>query len=365
MTQDDKSYLMAPFKDILDITTLFDIIINQNDIIDQNNTSFWLDNTFIIIQNNNQDSIHALLKRGVKKFVFDINESNQIKVQPQYYALVIYPDNFVKFNTKNCHSKDIIFAQNDEDSIKKIENFLGTNKLENVNLYLIVESFTTEELQLVKKFNLRPLVQLNPSFDLDNVQEWFLELFFNNNDKLISTIVQDPSKNILMQAYSNRISLEKAIKEKKGIYFSRSRKQLWTKGETSGNSQTLLKVRYDCDFDSLIFTVEQTGNACHTNSYSCFNINDFDFNTLYTIIEGRRDSYKDNSYTSKLLQDEKMIMDKIKEESLEVINYRDRDNLVWELGDIFYFLQVLMVKKNITLTEVFAELRRRNVLNVK
>lgn len=366
MIHDDNLNKITPFEDVSKITSLFDILINQNDIIDQKNNTFWLDNAFIRVSNGNKDILNSFLKRGAKKFVFNSNESCKSGgVQFQYSAISLNPENLPEVEFENFVTRDIICNQTNENSIQKIRTSLQTNNLEQFNVYLIVQKFSDQELALIKEYKLRPIVQLKEPFNLNNVFDWFIKLIFDGTDNLIPTITQDSAKNILMQAFSNRESLKKAIETNTGTYFSRSRQKLWTKGETSGNVQKLFKVRYDCDFDSLIFTVEQSGNACHKNSYSCFNTEDFDFNSLYSIIENRKNNFIKNSYTSKILQNEQMIMDKIQEECLEVVNYKDKDNLVWELGDIIYFLQVLMVNKNIKLAEVLAELRRRNVINVK
>ncbi len=97
------------------------------------------------------------------------------------------------------------------------------------------------------------------------------KLDFKKGNGLIPVIVQDAkTKEILMQAYANRQAVEHTLKTKKGTYWSRSRNELWVKGETSGNTQKVISVRTDCDYDSLLYIVEQTGPACHTGEYSCF-----------------------------------------------------------------------------------------------
>jgi phosphoribosyl-ATP pyrophosphohydrolase len=129
----------------------------------------------------------------------------------------------------------------------------------------------------------------------------------------------------------------------------------------SGNCQEVKKILFDCDKDSLVFKVEQTGYACHTGSYSCFSDREFSLNVLYDIINNRiENSEVSESYTKTLAENNKLLISKIKEESLEVINFTDRDNLVWEIADLTYFILVLMATKKITPRDIINELRRRN-----
>lgn len=101
--------------------------------------------------------------------------------------------------------------------------------------------------------------------------EFFEKLDFKKSNGLITVIVQDAkTKVILMQAYANKEAVELTLKTKKATYWSRSRNELWVKGETSGHTQKVISVSTDCDYDSLLYVVEQTGPACHTGEYSCF-----------------------------------------------------------------------------------------------
>ena len=184
-------------------------------------------------------------------------------------------------------------------------------------------------------------------------------LDFEKNKGLMPTIVQDYKKQVLMLAFSNKESLSKAFKSGKATYYSRSRKKIWQKGETSGNFQEILKVRYDCDRDTLLFIVRQKNVACHNGVYSCFSDKEFQLEDLYELIKDRIDNPKAGSYTSKLAKDEKKIKEKIKEESEEILDYKDTDNLIWEISDLMFFIMVLMAKKGITLDDVRNELWKR------
>lgn len=189
-------------------------------------------------------------------------------------------------------------------------------------------------------------------------------LDFQKQEGLIPTVVQDDHKQILMLAFSSQDSLTQALQQKRGIYFSRSRKSIWIKGETSGNYQTLYQARYDCDQDTLLFIVHQSGNACHLQRYSCFGDKEFTLIDLYDIIQDRILNPVADSYTSKISKDEKLIIKKIKEESNEVVNYTNDENLIWEIADLLYFITILMAKKEIKLQDILNELwSRRNYGN--
>jgi phosphoribosyl-ATP pyrophosphohydrolase len=186
-------------------------------------------------------------------------------------------------------------------------------------------------------------------------------LDFKKGLGLIPTIVQDQNNTVLMLAYSSEESLKNTISTRKATYFSRSRNKLWIKGKESGNSQEVKRIHYDCDNDSLLFKVEQTGYACHTGAYSCFLDKDFSLNILYNIINNRiENSTMEKSYTKRLAEDNDLLLSKIKEECLEVVNFTDRDNLIWEIADLTYFVLVLMATQKITLGEIINELWRRN-----
>jgi len=187
-------------------------------------------------------------------------------------------------------------------------------------------------------------------------------LDFKKLDGLIPTIVQDEYGEILMLAYSSKNTLKRTIKTKEPTYYSRSRRKIWIKGEESGSRQILRRIYFDCDADSLIFIVKQKNVACHTGSYSCFNDSNFSIGFLYDFISDRiQNSSEKESYTKKLANNLKLLLSKIQEESDEVINYSDNDNLIWEISDLTYFLLVLMAEKGIFPNDVINELWRRNI----
>ena len=219
---------------------------------------------------------------------------------------------------------------------------------------------TLEEIKELDKLNIDCQIGMALYTGKLNLTNCFIELLdFEKNNALIPTIVQDEANQVLMLAYSSKESLKKALEKQKGIYFSRSRGKIWEKGETSNNTQELINAKYDCDKDTLLFRVKQKGVACHKENYSCFGDKDFCFDELYEVIKNRIENPKRNSYTSQLSKNEQSIKEKIKEESGEVLNYTDRNNLIWEIADLTYFIFVLMAKKNITIEEIKNELWKR------
>ncbi len=200
---------------------------------------------------------------------------------------------------------------------------------------------------------------------------------------LIPAVIQDyKTGEVLMVAYMNRESLNKSLTTGTTWFWSRSKKKLWNKGETSGNIQKIKAIKYDCDGDALLISVEQVGNACHTGNRSCFyrtlkNIDkNIDFkkcptdslkqnimDELYGVIESRIKNRVSDSYTYSLHKkglDE--IIKKFGEESMEVVlssKHQSKRSTVYEIADLLYHLLVLMVEKKITLEEIFNELKNR------
>jgi len=174
---------------------------------------------------------------------------------------------------------------------------------------------------------------------------------------LIPTITVNTASQVLMLAYSSRESLRKTFETENVWYHSRSRDTLWMKGHTSGNVQKFLKIRTDCDGDSLLVTAAQKGHACHTGKYSCFGNKAFSLDELYGVIKERLTGSSPASYTSSL-NDEKLGQ-KIIEESGELVAASGKEEIIWEAADLLYFVCVLLAKKDISLKAVLDELKRR------
>ena len=199
-----------------------------------------------------------------------------------------------------------------------------------------------------------------------------------DKDGLIPAVVQDVySKKVLTVAYMNRESLEISIKRKLTCFYSRSRKQLWLKGETSGNFQHIVSITADCDMDSLVIEVAKDGPACHLGTDSCFtnavfeneDLNDFTLDELYDLIKGRKDNPQDGSYTSYLFDKGlDKILKKVGEECTEVViaaKGGDKGETVFEISDLTYHVLVLMAEYGITLNYIKAQLASRHVIDKK
>ncbi len=203
------------------------------------------------------------------------------------------------------------------------------------------------------------------------------ELKFDGNG-LIPAVVQDYfSKQVLTVAYMNRESLEISMREGRTCFYSRSRQQLWRKGETSGNVQTIVTIKADCDMDALVVEVIKAGPACHTGAESCFfnpvyqseEHQDFSMEALYQLLEGRKTEPKEGSYTTYLFQNGiDKILKKVGEECTEVIvagKGGDREETIFEIADLAYHVMVLMVEMGITPRDIFAQLESRHVVDHK
>ncbi len=272
---------------------------------------------------------------------------------------------------------DVIFTLVLKINEQDFDTLIGNNKnlkeiSQNIDLRFEIKEAQNEMKKQLYKKGYKPISLSLPNryetFNFKSKMNYSLIdnsllnlLDFEKGSGLIPTIVQDQNNTVLMLAYSSKESLKNTVLTRKATYFSRSRNKLWIKGEESGNSQAVKKIHYDCDNDSLLFKVQQTGYACHTGTYSCFFDKDFSLNVLYDLINNRiEDSSVEESYTKRLAEDNNLLLSKIKEECLEVINFTDRDNLIWEIADLTYFVLVLMATQKITLSEIINELGRRN-----
>lgn len=192
---------------------------------------------------------------------------------------------------------------------------------------------------------------------------------FDKMNGLVPAIVQDDDTGIvLMLGFMNREALQKTIKTKMVTFWSRTKKRLWQKGETSGNFLKVINIYPDCDNDSLLITVKPKGSTCHTSKVSCFskksNRSGNFIKILYKIIQERKKSAPKNSYTTLLLNKGlKKILAKVTEESKEVIKAAKKETkqrLVEESCDLIYHLFVLLVSQNIDLSAIEKELIKRN-----
>ncbi len=203
------------------------------------------------------------------------------------------------------------------------------------------------------------------------------DIKFDENG-LIPAIIQDAQTNeVLTLAYMNRESLEKSIEKGLSCFWSRSRQELWLKGETSGNYQHIRSITSDCDDDALLVKVCPDGPACHTGSVSCFthgiladgDEEEFSLSSLMELISGRKTDKKEGSYTTYLFEKGlDKILKKVGEESTEVIiagKAGDKRETVYEIADLTYHVMVLMIEMGISLDDIKAELASRHVIDKK
>lgn len=191
-----------------------------------------------------------------------------------------------------------------------------------------------------------------------------------NQDDLVPVIAQDSeTKDVLMLAYMNKEALQLTLQTGYATYYSRSRQQLWKKGETSGHFQKVVNSYYDCDQDAILLLVEQTGVACHTGSWSCFTDSKSEkgeqsiLKELYETIIERKKSPIEGSYTAYLFEKGiDKILKKVGEETSEVIigaKNEGTDELIYEISDLVYHVMVLMVEKEVTLEDIRSALLSR------
>lgn len=203
------------------------------------------------------------------------------------------------------------------------------------------------------------------------------ELKFDEKGLIPAVVVDAKSKAVLTVAYMNRESLEISIKEKRTCFWSRSRQELWRKGETSGNVQHIVSITADCDKDALTVLVEKDGPACHMGTDSCFNnvvwendeLHEFSLESLMKLIEGRKTEKKEGSYTTYLFEKGiDKILKKVGEESTEVIiaaKDNDKGETIYEISDLTYHVMVLMIQMGISIEDIHNELASRHVIDHK
>jgi len=176
---------------------------------------------------------------------------------------------------------------------------------------------------------------------------------------LLPIIVQSPDGQVLMTGFTDKEALTETFKRGNVCFHSRTRNKLWMKGETSGNTLKLLRLRADCDRDALLAVAEPAGPVCHTGAWSCFATNrNYTLQFLQGIIQERFRNPAPGSYTATL--DDELVREKITEEAKELCEAKTHDEIVWEAADLLYFTTVLMTKANVTIDEILDELDRRH-----
>ena len=203
------------------------------------------------------------------------------------------------------------------------------------------------------------------------------ELKFDEKGLIPAVVVDLYTREVLTLAYMNRESLQISMDEGRTCFWSRSRQELWRKGETSGNVQHIVDIVADCDKDALVVIVDKEGPACHTGAESCFHNylwesderHDFTVEGLLDLLKGRKTNPKEGSYTTYLFEEGiDKILEKVGEESTEVIiaaKAGDKRETIYEVADLMYHVMVMMVEMGISTQDILAELASRHVIDKK
>lgn len=220
---------------------------------------------------------------------------------------------------------------------------------------------SVEEIAALEKMNCD--VQLGMALYTGKVdlKDAFVACLDFEKSPLIPVIAQSVNGDVLMQGFANARAIEKSFECGKLTFWSRSRNELWTKGDTSGNFLQIVKMRADCDRDSVLATVLPTGPACHTGSWTCFGSSPDEKSSmgrLYNVIADRFANPKPGSYTATL--DAKRVREKIEEEAEELCEAEEKSEITWEVADLIYFVNVLMYKEGVSWKDVYDELDRRH-----
>lgn len=203
------------------------------------------------------------------------------------------------------------------------------------------------------------------------------ELKFDEKGLIPAIVVDAKTKKVLTLAYMNKESLAISMEKKLTCFWSRSRQELWLKGETSGNYQHIVSITADCDKDALVVKVEADGPACHLGTETCFEnevfesdeLHEFSYEGLMKLIEGRKTEKKEGSYTTYLFEKGlDKILKKVGEECTEVIiaaKAEDKKETIYEIADLAYHTMVLMINQGISLEDIRSELASRHVIDHK
>ncbi|MBQ6949903.1 MAG: bifunctional phosphoribosyl-AMP cyclohydrolase/phosphoribosyl-ATP diphosphatase HisIE [Clostridia bacterium] len=203
------------------------------------------------------------------------------------------------------------------------------------------------------------------------------ELKFDEKGLIPAIVVDSITKKVLTLAYMNKESLQISMEKGLTCFYSRSRQELWLKGETSGNYQHIVSITADCDKDALVVVVDKDGPACHTGTDSCFTAplwesderQEFSLEQLMEMLHGRKVEKKEGSYTTYLFEKGlDKILKKVGEECTEVIiaaKADDKKETIYEIADLCYHVMVLMLQQGITLEDIHKELAGRHVIDKK
>ncbi|MCR4679079.1 MAG: bifunctional phosphoribosyl-AMP cyclohydrolase/phosphoribosyl-ATP diphosphatase HisIE [Lachnospiraceae bacterium] len=335
------------------------------------------------------EDIKKLLYAGCKRACLNYSKQTNVDItkevsdkfgKDKIIACVKTPDELIDnldtvkayVGTVLCLARDV-YREEDKDVLKGLKFIIN---LPNILLDKLIEYMKFDDVEgitgAVVNNNTEEFLKIK---DLVGESVTPFSAFKLNSDGLIPVIVQDYKTNeVLMLAYMNAEAYEKTVKTGQMTYFSRSRQNLWLKGETSGHFQYVKSLSYDCDADTLLAKVEQIGAACHTGAYSCFfnGIISYDFEEksplsvltdVYDVIMDRKVHPKEGSYTNYLFDKGiDKILKKVGEEATEIVIAAKNPNaneIKYEISDFLYHVMVLMAEKGVTWDEIMKELANR------
>lgn len=220
---------------------------------------------------------------------------------------------------------------------------------------------SVEEIKQLEKMNCDVQLGMALYTDKVNLKDSFIACLDFEKMPLIPVIAQSINGEVLMQGFANEQAVRKSFECGKLTFWSRSRNEIWTKGETSKNFLNIVRMRVDCDRDCILATVIPDGPSCHTGSWTCFTTapdEKSSMGRLYNIIADRFKNPKPGSYTATL--DAKRVREKIEEEAEELCEAEGKNEVIWEAADLMYFVNVLMYKEGVTWKDVYDELDRRH-----
>lgn len=256
-----------------------------------------------------------------------------------------------------CVEKEGCMQGTDMDAVKSLRDAVKCRVIAAGGINTLEQVVELEKLHCDVQLGMalyQGVVKLNDAFI--NCLDW------NKVNGMIPVIAQSVEGEVLMMGYSNREALEKTFATDKLTYFSRTRNVLWTKGETSGNFLKVIKLRPDCDRDTILATVEPVGPSCHTGSWTCFGSEAQEKSSLerlYKVIAERFANPKPGSYTATL--NDKRVREKVMEEAEELTDDAEsKDDVIWEAADLLYFVSVLLYKEGVNWQDVYNELDRRH-----
>lgn len=326
---------------------------------------------------------HELLRAGAARIILGTAASEELLAQlPRERTLVAVDQNYGRLQSRGWRQDE---AEAPLDRVRRLAPLCGGFLMTVVDKEGRLEGVDWEAARQIRQATERPVTYAGgvgsaedvAALDrlgldaqvgmalyrglLDPTEAFVACLNWEKQGGLIPAAVQDRAGRLRMLAWQTPESLRQALTSAKGIYWSRTRSELWEKGKSSGNGQQLLRVEADCDRDTLRFVVEQAGPSCHTDAATCFGAADFAVTDLEATIEQRAQSVTPTSYTARLFREDGLLEAKLREETEEVIQAKTPDELVWESADLLYFLLVRMNQGGIRLEQVLRELERRHL----